>query len=44
MTKILLNNLSDGLDTIITENAGNISGGELQRIIIARSLYFSKEI
>lgn len=39
-----VNNLSDGLDTIITENAGNISGGELQRIIIARSLYFSKEI
>ncbi len=39
-----VNNLPHGLDTIISENAGNISGGELQRIIIARSLYFSKEI
>jgi ATP-binding cassette subfamily B protein len=39
-----INSLKEGLDTIITENAGNISGGELQRIIIARSLYFSKEI
>ena len=39
-----LKTLPNGMDTIISENANNISGGELQRIIIARALYYSKEI
>lgn len=39
-----LNNLPEGLNTLISESGYNISGGELQRIMIARALYFSKEI
>jgi ATP-binding cassette, subfamily B, bacterial PglK len=31
-------------DTIINENASNISGGESQRIFIARALYFAVDI
>ena len=39
-----LSNLPEGLNTLISESGYNISGGELQRIMIARALYFSKEI
>jgi len=37
-------NLKEGLDTVLNENASNISGGEKQRIVIARALYYAKEI
>ena len=37
-------NLNEGLDTVLNENASNISGGEKQRIVIARALYYAKEI
>ena len=30
--------LSDGMDTVITENVKNLSGGQRQRIAIARAL------
>ena len=36
--------LKEGLDTVINENANNMSGGEKQRIVIARALYYAKEI
>ena len=39
-----ISNLPDGLNTLVSESGYNISGGELQRIMIARALYFSKEI
>lgn len=35
----LIDNSSDGSDTIITENGKNFSGGQRQRIILARALY-----
>ena len=34
----VINNLSDGLDTLIEEDAGNLSGGEKQRVALARTL------
>ncbi|MDA9794622.1 ABC transporter ATP-binding protein/permease [Candidatus Pelagibacter sp.] len=34
-----INKLDDGFETIINEQGGNFSGGQLQRIAIARSLY-----
>lgn len=37
LTKII-NNLENGMDTVIDENIKNFSGGELQRIILARIL------
>ena len=39
-----ISNLPEGLNTLVNESGYNISGGELQRIMIARALYFSKEI
>ena len=38
-----LDNTKDGLETIIGENGKMISGGERQRIGIARTLYFQNE-
>ena len=38
-----LDNTNDGLETIIGENGKMISGGERQRIGIARTLYFQNE-
>jgi hypothetical protein len=40
----LVNNLPNGADSFIGEKAIRISGGEAQRIGIARALYFNKEI
>lgn len=40
----LVNNLPNGADSCIGEKAIRISGGEAQRIGIARALYFNKEI
>ena len=37
-------NLKEGVNTVLNENASNISGGEQQRIVIARALYYAKEI
>lgn len=34
----VINNLSDGLDTIIEEDTENLSGGEKQRVALARTL------
>ena len=34
----VINNLSDGLDTTIEEDTGNLSGGEKQRVALARTL------
>ena len=39
-----IKNLKEGLDTVLNENASNMSGGEKQRIVIARALYYAKEI
>ena len=39
-----MSNLTNGLDTILGENAVNISGGQKQRIAIARALYSDPEI
>ena len=35
----IVHHLPDGLNTIITENGKNISGGQRQRFILARALY-----
>lgn len=35
----LIDNATDGSETIITENGKNFSGGQRQRIILARALY-----
>ena len=40
----LVKNLSKGINTIIYENADNLSGGQIQRIAIARALYFDSSI
>ena len=36
--------LPNGLETTISEMGNNISGGQIQRIAIARALYFDPEI
>lgn len=36
--------LPQGLDTLVTENGSNFSGGECQRIAIARALLSGKDI
>ena len=38
-----IENFKDGIDTIVGENGANISGGEKQRIAIARSLINGKD-
>lgn len=40
----LVNDLPNGLDSIISENGTNISGGQKQRIGIARALYMDSKI
>ena len=40
----LIDNLSQGIDTVIKDNNYNFSGGELQRLAIARSLYFDSDL
>jgi HlyD family secretion protein len=39
-----LSNLRDGIDTIIGEKGAKISGGQKQRLAIARALYHEAEI
>ena len=38
------NQFKHGINTIISDNASNISGGQLQRICLARLFIFKKEI
>ncbi len=42
--KEMLNNFPEGLDKIITENGKNISGGQQQRIILARAIYKNADL
>ncbi len=42
--KEFINNLRDGLDTIIGDDGLRISGGQRQRIAIARALYFNPDL
>ena len=39
-----VNNLLDKDKTILSENGDNISGGQLQRIFLARAIYTNKNI
>lgn len=39
-----ISNFPEGMDKIITENGKNISGGQQQRIIIARALYKNADL
>ena len=39
-----INNLPDGLETVLSERGENLSGGQAQRINIARALYFKPDI
>ena len=39
-----VNNLQNGLDTIVGERGSRISGGQLQRVGIARALYNDPKI
>ena len=40
----LINNLENGSKTLIGENGARLSGGQLQRISLARTLYKNPEI
>ncbi len=40
----LINSLPQGIDTLVGENAAFLSGGQIQRIGIARALYSEKKI
>ena len=40
----LLENYSEGVEKMITENGKNISGGQQQRIALARALYHDAEV
>ena len=40
----MINNLPKGLETVLSERGENLSGGQAQRINIARALYFKPDI
>ena len=40
----LVESKKDGIEFLIGDNAGNLSGGQIQRLAIARSLYFDPKI
>jgi len=42
--KDFLESLPEGLDKTITENGKNISGGQQQRIVIARAIYKNADL
>ena len=39
-----INSLAQGIDTIVGENGVNLSGGQIQRLGIARALYRNSKI